>query len=249
MDTDRNGARVVLVVEDNPFNRDGLVLFLQTQGYATLEAGDQQTAIELARAHRPPLAIVDIVLPRTPDSPADHRLSVGLEVVVTLKQLDPNIGIVIFSAHEDRGPDVWEMVQHGLRGIAYLLKGNRPERVIYGLEEAAAGRVLLEPDVTRTSNQLYAEMYAQLSDDERPLVERAAALIPSLTPRELEVAWRVAASHTNQSIAESLDLAPKTIETYIANIYRKLLLNDVEAMRKSTLLAKAIMLYQMSHRR
>lgn len=218
-----------------------------------LEAGDQRMAVEQAAIHRPPLAIVDILLPTTPFAPADSRLSAGLDVVRILKQMNPSIGIVIFSARDDRGAEIWSMVRDGVRGIAYVLKGMPAERIVVALEAAAAGHVLLEPDVARPNTLLAAEMRTQLSDEERPFVERAATLIPTLTVREADVAWRVAGSHTNQSIANALGMKPKTVETHIAKTYRKLELNQVEgsapALRKSLLLAKACMLYQLNQRR
>ena len=241
-------AVLVLVVEDNPFNADGLVMYLTQQGYRSLVAGDRRTAVEVAAAQRPDLAIVDIVLPTTPLGPADPRASVGLDVVRLLKELDPSMGVVIFSAHEDRAPEVYAMVEDGMRGLAYLLKGNQPERMIAALEATAAGHVLLEPDQSATRYERADEMLAKLSPEERPLVEYAARHIYTLSLREADVAWRLAASHTNQNIAAALGLSPKTIETNVGHIYRKLGLNVIDAdgplLRKSTLLAKACMLYQ-----
>lgn len=252
MNTDDDHNRTVLVVEDNSFNRDGLELYLQSQGYVTFAAGDQRTAIELAAAHMPLLAIVDIVLPEAPDGPVESHRSVGLEVVRLLKQMRPNMGIVIFSAHDDRGAEVWTMIREGMRGIAYLLKGSRAEQILAALEEVAVGGVFLGPKMIRSRNQLAEDMIAHLSDIERPYVIRAAELIPKLTPRQFDVAQRVAGSHTNASIARALGLALKTIESYIANSYKRLGLREVDettGLRKSTLLAKAFILYQLKNRK
>ena len=252
MNTDDEHNRIVLVVEDNSFNRDGLVLYLQSRGYKTLEAGDLRSAVELAARELPPLAIVDIVLPESPGSPAESNRSVGLELVRLLKQMRPNMGIVVFSAHDDRGDEVWAMIREGMRGIAYLLKGSRAERILAALEEVAVGGVFLGPKMIRSRNQLAEDMIAHLSDVERPFVIRAAELIPNLTPRQYDVAQRVAGSHTNASIARALGLAPKTIESYIANSYKRLglsALDETTGLRKSTLLAKAFILYQLKTRR
>ncbi len=253
MNTDNSASQTVLVVDDNHFNQGGLELYLKSQGYQTLAAGDHRSAVELAARHLPPLAVVDIVLPATPFGPAESHLSLGLEVVRLLKHMNPSMGVVIFSAFEDRGPEVWSMVRDGMRGIAYLLKGSRPERVLAALEETAAGNVLLEPELARAANQMAEEMRARLSPEERPWVEYAANAIDSLTPREAQVVWRVAASHTTQSIATSLGIKRKTVETHSARAYRKLGFGELESkaptLRRSVLLAKACMLYQLTHRR
>ena len=60
-------THLVLIADDNDFNRDGLALYLRGYGYQTLEAGDAETAYELAAAHRPDSAVV------APSSPAGAR--------------------------------------------------------------------------------------------------------------------------------------------------------------------------------
>lgn len=57
---------VVLVVDDNDFNRDGVALYLRSLGMTTLEAGDEATAYAIAVTERPGAAVVDIVIPTTP---------------------------------------------------------------------------------------------------------------------------------------------------------------------------------------
>ena len=58
----REGTRV-LIVDDSATIVALLRKFLQQNGYATLEAGDAETGVELARRERPDLVFLDIVLP------------------------------------------------------------------------------------------------------------------------------------------------------------------------------------------
>jgi DNA-binding response OmpR family regulator len=53
----------ILVVDDEKSIRLICRLNLQTVGFDTLEAGDGATALELARAERPDLVLLDIMLP------------------------------------------------------------------------------------------------------------------------------------------------------------------------------------------
>lgn len=242
----------VLLVEDNVFGREGLAQYLQLKGYTTLEAGDMATAVALAAVHQPVAAIIDIVIPDAPFGPAESHLSVGLDLVRLLKQRQPAIGVVIFSAHDDRGPDVWAMVRDGMHGVAYLVKGTRAERITEALDLVISGQVLLEPDPNRSRNQSAKELLSLLSPQERTLVRNGVRLFHTLTPRETDVAWRVAASHNNSSIAAALAMAPSTVETHIASIYHKLGLNAADGqpsgLRKSTLLAKVCLLYDFMTR-
>jgi DNA-binding response OmpR family regulator len=56
-------VQTVLVVDDEPIVREVVVSYLQRDGFRTLEAGDGETACELARAERPDLVVLDLMLP------------------------------------------------------------------------------------------------------------------------------------------------------------------------------------------
>ena len=250
MTEDRTTSSCVLIVDDNDFNRAGLGLYLSSRGYVPVEAGDEATAIAVAEEHQPGSAIVDIVIPVTAGGRAHINQSVGLSLVRRLKTLDPTMGIVVFSAYEDRGGEVWDLIRDGVRGIAYLLKGSRPERLLEALEATRAGQVILDSDAALGKRQLASEIRAHLTSAERPWVEEAVRLIPTLSARELDVARRLAASHNTQGLAQALGMAPKTAENHIGHLYDKLGLSGVDTsapeLRKSALLAKACMIYELT---
>lgn len=239
----------VLVVDDDQLNRAGVVPYLRMNGYAPFEAGDRSTAYSLATTHRPAVALVDIVIPTLPGGRANTSESIGLRLVYDLKAFDPTMGIVIFSAYENRGADVLSLVQDGTRGIAYLLKGCRPEQVLDALRDTRAGAVVLSPEVVANPARLADHLSGSLSEIERLWVERALVRMPELSPREWEVARRVAASHNNQGISEALGINVKTVENHVNRMYGKLGLDLVDTqaptLRKSMLLAKACMLWEL----
>lgn len=239
----------ILVVDDNPFNREGLVLYLENEGFATCQAGDAEVAMAAARSTRPSGAIVDIVIPRRPGDMAALGESVGLELTRQLKGLDPSLGVVVFSAYDDRGREVWGFVRDGMRGLAYMLKGSRPEHVIDALEQALAGNVYLDPKALTNTRHLEDELLQQLSAAERPWVEQAVRLFPTLSEREQQVALQLANSQNLVGIAGSLGIAVGTVENHVTSVYNKLLLANADSvspgLRKSTLLAKACILYEL----
>lgn len=239
----------VLVVDDNAFNRDGVALYLRSLGYAVLEAGDEAGAFALAQSERPWAAVVDIVIPTNATTKAQISQSVGLRLVRRLKEMDPVMGIVVFSAHEDRGSEVWDLVRDGVRGIAYLFKGIRPERLLKAIHDTAAGRVILDAIAPNSRPKLAEGILNRLTPEERPWVERAVSLMPTLSDREREIALRLADSQNIQGIAAALEIAPKTVENHIGRLYEKLGLNEVDQrapqLRKSSLLSKACMIYEL----
>ena len=243
-------SHLVLIVDDNDFNRDGVALYLRSFGLTTLEAGDEATAYAVAAAERPGAAVVDIVIPTAPGERAYIEYSVGVQLARRLKTLDPSMGVVIFSAYEDRGGEIWEMIREGTRGVAYMLKGSRPERLRQALEDTRAGHVILDGDAAAGKPQLIRELRARLSALERPWVERAVRLMPTLSAREDDVARRLAASHNNQGLVEEMGISAKTVEHHISAIYDKLGLAEVDTaaptLRKATLLAKAYVLYDLT---
>lgn len=243
-------VKKILLVDDNSFNRAGMKLYLENQGFAVLEAEDMAGAYDLAFREFPWAAVVDIVIPSTAGARAYIDHSAGLDLVRELKLLDPAMGVVVFSAHEDRGALVWDQVRDGVRGIAYLLKGVHPDRLLEALNEAAAGKVILDGISPTNRHQLGEEILDRLSEEERPWVIRAVILIPKLSEQEYRIGLRIADSQTNQGIANALDISPKTVENHIGKIYKKLGLSDVDdhtSLRKAGLLAKAFMIHELQH--
>lgn len=242
-------TRHILVVDDNPFNRGGLVAFLENGGFSTCEASNKSEAIAVAAANNPVGAIVDIVIPKDAASLARLDESVGLEVVRWLKEFNPSMGVVVFSAYDDRGREMMAMVRDGTFGLAYMLKGSRPERVLGALEQALAGNVLMDPEALANVRGLHDDILNSLSPEERPWVLRAVELMPTLSDREREVAVRLANSQNVTGIAKSMGLKQSTVENHITSLYKSLELSAVDrlapTLRKSTLLAKACILYAL----
>ena len=56
-------APLILIAEDDADIRDLLRLYLEGEGFRVLEAEDGNQALELARAHSPDMAILDIMMP------------------------------------------------------------------------------------------------------------------------------------------------------------------------------------------
>jgi len=88
--------KTVLIVEDNELNMKLFNDLLEAHGYATLKTGHGIEAMELARAHKPDLILMDIQLPEVS----------GLEVTRWLKADEelksiPVIAITAFAMKGD----------------------------------------------------------------------------------------------------------------------------------------------------
>lgn len=72
--------KTVLVVEDDPQQRDIVVTFLRHHGYAVLEAADGAAGVDAASSHRPDLVIMDARLPVMDGWAATQRIKSSPEV-------------------------------------------------------------------------------------------------------------------------------------------------------------------------
>jgi two-component system cell cycle response regulator DivK len=89
-------AKTVLIVEDNPLNMKLFNDLLEAHGYRTLQSTNGMEAMELARAHRPDVILMDIQLPEVS----------GLEVTKWIKDDDdlratPVIAVTAFAMKGD----------------------------------------------------------------------------------------------------------------------------------------------------
>jgi DNA-binding NarL/FixJ family response regulator len=239
----------ILLIDDDAFNREGIRLFLKGQGYDVAEAGDAESAWGTTQASAFDAAVVDISIPPDPRTASHPSHSHGIGLARRIKSAQPSLGVVLFSAYEDRGSEVLEMVRDGTRGLAYKLKGSQPAALLTAIQDVMAGRVVIDPEVHANQRGLADELLKRLTPDERRWVELAAASFNQLTPREKEIAHRLAASHNTEGIATALSVSPKTTENYITHVYDKLGLNEMarEAphLRKVVVLAKACMILDL----
>ena len=194
-------------------------------------------------AHAPAIALIDISLPRSAGDPTRVRNNLGIHFAERLKAAHPATGVVLFSAHEDCGREVFNLISTGLRGLAYILKGCSPSVLLNAMREVVAGRVVIDAEVRTVSEMLITEIRTCLTPEENLWVERVLNRLHTLTPREKDVATLLASAYNNDGIAQALNVTPKTAESHISHVYSKLGLSElpVEAphLRPVVILAKA----------
>lgn len=96
-------SKTVLIVEDNELNMKLFHDLLESQGYSTLQTREGMQALQLARAHRPDLILMDIQLPEIS----------GLEVTKWIKEDDElnNIPVIAVTAFAMKGDE--ERIRQG----------------------------------------------------------------------------------------------------------------------------------------
>jgi DNA-binding NarL/FixJ family response regulator len=197
------GVRVVLA-EDDVLLREGLASLLERSDYEVVgQAGDASQLLSLVRAHTPELVVVDIRMPPT-------HTTEGLEAAQAIRQEQPQVGILVLSAHVD--------VEHAMdllatgNGIGYLLKSRvtNVEEFIGNVQRIAEGGSVVDP-------ALVADLVnARRRDD--PL--------GALSAREREVLALMAEGRSNAGIARRLWVTEGTVEKHVRSILTKLTLPE-----------------------
>jgi DNA-binding NarL/FixJ family response regulator len=240
----------ILIAEDHPQVRANLRLFLESENHVVSEAADEATAAQLVVTEMPEAAIVDIALPPTPQFQPlrGYAERCGLRLAARLKRQNPRIGIVFYSNYSEHRREVLQLIFEWHVGIAYLLKGCLPAKLLWAVQETAQGGIWIDPEVAETA-VVADELLNSLAVDEHPWVEQALAGFNSLTPTEVEVISLLAASYNNQGIAEALGMKPKNVENHVGHIYDKTTLVEIKSsapnLRPATLLAKAWLIHTL----
>jgi two-component system, NarL family, response regulator NreC len=187
-----------LVVDDHAVVRTGLRLLLEAEEdiEVVAEAGDARQAVFEARAQKPDVILLDVVMPGRS----------GLEAIPDLMKESPESKILVLSMQDDAAY-VREAFASGASG--YVLKEAADAEVVGAVREVAEGRRYVHP-------VLGARLVA--ADAE----ERAKEEADPLSEREHEILRLLALGHTNQEIASSLYLSVRTVETHRAHIMQKL---------------------------
>jgi len=191
----------IVVAEDSPILRAGLVGLLEDEGHEVVAAVPDAVRLREAVAeHRPEVVVSDIRMPPT-------HTDEGLRAAIELRAADPKLRILIFSQYVET-QYASRLLAGNSAGVGYLLK----ERVmdtkdfIDALERVAAGGTALDPEVV---SQLVGASNSRRTLD-------------TLSPREREVLGLMAEGRSNGAIAAALFVSERAVEKHVASIFTKL---------------------------
>jgi len=123
-----------LIVDDHEVVREGLRLSLSRSPHIRVvgEAGDGQSAIDLAERRRPDVVIMDVRMPGMD----------GLDATKELTAKTPETAVLIFTAYSERS-----LLARGLESGAkgYILKEAPHETLIRAIEKVAGGESFIDP--------------------------------------------------------------------------------------------------------
>ena len=191
----------LLLADDHDIVRRGMKELLEEQiGWSVCaEAANGRTAVELALAERPNVAILDLSMPELN----------GLEATRRIKEALPETEVLIFSMHESEEV-IRDVLDAGARG--YLLKSDASRQLVAAVETLARHQPFFSGRVSEVV----------LGGFLKPGQTQATPASTRLTSREREVIQLLAEGKSNKQIATVLDLSVKTIETHRTSAMHKL---------------------------
>ena len=193
--------RVVLVDDHNLF-RSGVRAELGDAVDVIGEAGSVEEAVPLIKELDPDVVLLDVHLP---DGGGDAIIN----AVATAR---PGVRFLALSV-SDAAEDVIGVIRAGARG--YVTKTISGEELEAAIERVAEGDAVFSP-------RLAGFVLDAFRSGERV---GGDAELDELTPREREVLQLIARGYLYKEIAARLSLSPKTIESHVSSVLRKLQLS------------------------
>ena len=191
----------VVVGEDQPIVREGIVHVLQDSGFEVVgTAEDARDLVRITGAQRPDVVVTDIQMP--PDN-TDDGLRAALEIRATV----PSVGVLVLSQFlEDRY--AMDLVADSAEGVGYLLKENISDLSMFteAVRRVASGGSAFDPNVV-------ARLVSR---------KRKAGPLDNLTPRERDVLALVAEGRSNAGVAQELVVSVGAVERHVTSIFDKL---------------------------
>ena len=200
----------VVLVDDQLLVRTGFrVILNQTPDIAVVgEAADGREALDVVRATKPDVVLMDIRMPGLDGIEATRRLR-------DPARPDGPPRIVILTTF-DLDEYVFAGLQAGASG--FLLKDTRAADLLAAIRVVAGGQAVAAPTVTRRLIEHFVNAAPAPARDVSPL--------DPLTAREREVLTLIARGLSNGEIAEQLSLSEGTVKGYVNRILAKLGLRD-----------------------
>ncbi|MEO3785822.1 response regulator transcription factor [Actinocorallia sp. B10E7] len=201
----------VVLVDDQELVRAGFRMVLDAQpGLEVVgEAGDGLQALELLRATRADVVLMDVRMPRMD----------GIEATRGIAAAGPAGMKVIILTTFDLDEYAFAAIKAGAAG--FLLKDTRPAQLVEAIHAVHSGDAVVAPSTTRRLLERFA---GHLPDPGRAPAAPPGA--EGLTEREREVLLLVARGLSNAEIGRELHVAEATVKTHVGRILTKLDLRD-----------------------
>lgn len=196
-------ARLMLV-DDHKVVRAGLRALINQQSdlEVVAETENARAALQLAGGTALDVVVLDLTLPG----------GGSLELISELVERGPLPRVMVLSMHND---PAYARAALGAGATGYVVKTVSEEDLLAAIRSVRRGKAVVDLDDDARTASVFGS--GNLHAIRSPLHATVG-----LSPREREVLSLLGQGHTNQAIADKLDVSPKTVATYRARIAEKL---------------------------
>jgi DNA-binding NarL/FixJ family response regulator len=199
----------VLIADDEALVRGGFRVLVETEpGMVVVgEAADGATAVELTRATRPDVVLMDIRMPVVDGLRATREIAADPDLA--------GVHVLILTTFDH---DEYVIEALGAGAAGFLVKNTEPRQLLHGIRVVVGGEALLSPGLTR-------RLIARL-DGTGGLPRLNPDALDRLTAREKEIVGLVAHGLSNAEIAAALTISHATAKTHVSRAMAKLGAHD-----------------------
>jgi DNA-binding NarL/FixJ family response regulator len=192
----------VLIADDHSLFREGTRnLINQEKDMEVIgEASDGEETIKLVTELKPHVVLMDISMP----------VVNGIEATKQIKTRFTKTAVLILTAYEN-DQYIVALLEAGAAG--YLLKNVSGRDLTNAIRAVFAGEAILHPSIAQKVFSHFGAATRQ-AEESTELTE--------LSEREMEILKLAARGMSNQDIATHLYLSRRTIQSHLANIFRKM---------------------------
>lgn len=201
----------VVLADDHTIVRDGLRALLEANSEIKVvgDAANGKQVVDKVKELKPDIVIMDISMPELN----------GIDATKQIVETSPEVRVIILSML-GTADHVFHALQAGVRG--FLLKESAGREVMEAVQSVYAGDMYFSRPIT----------FTLVNDYMQARVESQSAPLESLSVRENEILCLVVEGKTSAEIGRSLNLSPKTVESYRSRMMQKLGVADMSELIK-----------------
>lgn len=189
----------VVLADDHAVVRRGLAGLLEAAPDIEVVgvAKDGSEAVELVRAHRPDVAVMDLQMP----------VLDGVEATRAIVAAQTGTEVLVLTSFSDHAR-IDAAIEAG--AVGYLLKDAEPEALLDGIRAVARGESPLDPRAAR-------HLLSRASGAGEPAPDASG-----LSPREAQVLGLVVEGLLNKQIAARLGITERTVKAHLTSAYQRI---------------------------
>jgi two-component system, NarL family, response regulator DevR len=191
----------VLLIDDSVLTLQGLKTFLSKNSHIDIVGIARTRADALAgiQTHRPNVVVLEVRVGQAS----------GIDLCKTIRESHPNIGVLFFTAHDDKNL-LHSAILAGAQG--YILKTAPADTVAKSIQTVAGGQAIMDQQLTQ-------QVITWVRDGAQAGQERIQY---RCSQDDRQILSLVALGKTNKEIAQGLNLAPRVVATRLQRIYKRL---------------------------